>query len=100
MFGTIALMKPKEGQEQKIVEMAEEWWRERAPKVKGARAAHLYRNESNPAELMMAVVFDSKEDYQANAEDPAQDEWHRRLVEHLESEPRWIDGAVLHSATR
>ena len=97
MFGTIAILKPKVGAEENVVALAEEWWRERKPNVKGARASHLYRNASNPAELMMAVVFDSKEDYQANAAAPEQDAWYRKLVEQLEEEPRWIDGDVLAS---
>lgn len=100
MYGTIALMKPKAGQEDAVVAMHEEWWNERQPKVKGARAAHLYRNTSNPSELMLAVVFDSKADYEANAADPEQDQWYQRLAEHLEGEPRWIDGDVLASHTK
>ena len=95
MYGTIALAKPKQGQEQAVVEMLEQWWRQRRPQVPGALASTLYRNESNPAELMLAVVFESKEAYQRNAENPEQDKWYRQLVEHLEGEPRWIDGEIL-----
>ena len=92
MYGTIALMKPKEGQVDALNALFEEWWTERRPKVKGAISSTVYRNVSNPAEIMVAVVFDSKENYVANAEDPEQDEWYQKLVALLEAEPRWIDG--------
>jgi hypothetical protein len=94
-FGTIVLMKPKAGQEKAVIESFEKWWRERRPKVKGAKASVLYRNVSNPGELMGAVVFESREDYERNAQDPEQDRWYRDLVQCLEGEPRWIDGEVL-----
>jgi quinol monooxygenase YgiN len=95
MFGTIFTMKPKSGQEAAVVELFQRWDRERRPKIKGAVAGHLYRSEQNPAELMAAVVFDSRENYFANASDPEQDQWYRDLVGLLEAEPRFIDGEVL-----
>jgi quinol monooxygenase YgiN len=95
MYGTIALMRPKAGQEPAVQALFEEWWTERRPNVQGAIGSTIYRNKSNPAELMVAVVFDSEENYTANANDPEQDRWYRRMVELLESEPRWIDGEIL-----
>ena len=70
MYGTIALLKPREGEVDNLNALFEEWWNERRPKVQGAISSTIYRNEKNPAELMVAVVFDSKENYQANAADP------------------------------
>ena len=95
MYGTIALLKPKEGQVENLNTLFEEWWNERRPKVKGAISSTIYRNEKNPAELMVAVVFDSKENYQANAADPEQNEWYQKMAALLEGEPRWIDGDIL-----
>jgi quinol monooxygenase YgiN len=95
MFGTIALMKPKEGQIDALNALFDEWWSVRRPKIKGAISSTIYRNVSNPAELMVAVVFDSKENYVANAEDPEQNEWYQKMVACLEAEPRWIDGDVI-----
>ena len=43
----------------------------------------------------MSVVFDSKDEYMANANDPEQERWYLALVELLDGEPRWIDGDVL-----
>jgi len=95
VYGTIALMRPKAGQEDALKAMFERWWTERRPKVKGAIASTIYRNVNNPAEIMVAVVFDSEENYKANADDPEQDKWYREMVQLLEGEPRWIDGVVL-----
>jgi quinol monooxygenase YgiN len=95
MFGTIALMKPKAGTEAQLDALFNQWWDERRPKIKGAVSSTVYRNVSNPAEIMLAVVFDSKENYEANANDPEQGEWYQKLVALLEGEPRWIDGDVL-----
>lgn len=99
MFGTIFTMRPKPGQEAAVVALFDRWARERAPKVKGSLASHLYRNVGNPAELMGAVVFDSRDSYFANASDPEQDRWYRELVTLLEAEPRFMDGDVLRSWT-
>jgi quinol monooxygenase YgiN len=95
MYGTVALLKPKTGQEQALATMLEKWWDERRPNVKGAIASTLHRNESNPAELIMTAVFDSKEDYVANAEDPEQDRWYQEMRALLDADPRWLDGEVL-----
>lgn len=95
MFGTIAVVTPKSGQEQAVVDHFDDWWKNRAPSVPGPLLGTVYRESANPAELMVTVVFSSKAAYEANAAAPAQDAWYRKLVELLESEPRWIDGDVL-----
>ena len=95
MYGTVALLKPKAGQEQALAAMLEKWWTERQPKARGAIASTLHRNESNPAELIMTAVFESKESYDANAGDPAQDKWYQELRALLDGDPRWLDGEVL-----
>ena len=95
MFGTTALGRPRPGQEGAVVEHFNRWWRDRAPRARGALLGTLYRNTSDPAELIMTVVFASKALYEANADDPEQDGWYRDLVALLEAEPQWIDGDVL-----
>lgn len=100
MFGTIATMRPKPGQEEAVLAKMEQWWNERSPNVPGVRATHVYRNASNPGELMLAVVFDSREEYEANAQDPEQDRWFQEIAALLDGEVRWIDGEVLSSHVR
>ena len=95
MFGTVAIIKPKAGQEQAFVTMLDKWWDERRQKVKGAVASTIHRNDSNPSELIMSVVFDSEENYRANADDPEQDKWYQDMRAMLDADPRWMDGEVL-----
>jgi hypothetical protein len=95
MFGTVAVIKPRPGEEGAVVETFHRWWRDRAPRVPGALLGTLNRETSDPSELLMTVVFASKAAYEANAADPEQDLWYRDLVALLEGEPRWIDGDVI-----
>ena len=95
MFGTIAIFRPKSGEETAVMEALNAWWEERRPKVQGAVASTLHRNDSNPSELILSVVFDSKENYEANASDPGQDKWYQHLRGLLDSDPVWMDGDVL-----
>ena len=72
-FGSIAVMKPKPGREEEVFEMMNEWWRLRTPApVPGALAMHVYRGIEDPSTLMVPIVFASREQYEANANDPAQ----------------------------
>lgn len=95
MFGTVAILKPKAGQEQAFVEMLNTWWDTRRTAIKGAIASTIHRNDSNPSELIMSVVFDNEANYRANANDPAQDKWYQELRALLDEDPRWMDGEVL-----
>ena len=101
MFGSIAVVRPKEGKEADVVAHFAEWWRLRSPQVvPEAIAGHVFRPVDRPGELMIPVVFETREAYEANAKDPAQSYWYRKLVAMLEEEPRWIDGDVLSSSIR
>ncbi len=93
MYGTIARITPKPGMDQAIVQSVEDWQRQRRPIVKGAVAAYLYRLDKGG--MMMAAVFQSKEAYVANAEDPAQDQWYQKFRALLAAEPEWNDGEVV-----
>ncbi|HLF70683.1 MAG TPA: hypothetical protein VI759_00815 [Dehalococcoidia bacterium] len=95
MYGTIAIMKVKPGSEQALNSMFDTWWTQRAPLARGAIASSVHRNESNPGEFIISVVFDSKANYEANANDPAQDKWYQELRAMLDADPRWLDGEVL-----
>jgi hypothetical protein len=101
MFGSIAVVRPKEGKEAEVVAHFAEWWRVRSPRsVPEAVAAHVFKLVDRPDELMVPVVFETREAYEANARDPAQSYWHRKLVSLLQEEPKWIDGDVLSSSIR
>ena len=95
MYGTVATLRIKPGSAEKLNEMSERWWKERAPKVKGAVSQTVYRTDNDPNAYIMAVVFDSKESYVANANDPAQDKWFQELRALLDADPAWVDGEVI-----
>ncbi len=66
-----------------------------ALRVPGYRATYAYRMDSDPHEFYLAVVFDSKEAYSANATSPEQDQRYREMLALLEAAPEWHDGAIL-----
>ena len=92
MYGTIFRMRPKPGQEEKVVELFEEWDRERKPKVKGAIGGFLMKPDNPTGELIGVAVFEDKAAYSANADDPDQDKWFRSLRQVLQADPEWEDG--------
>jgi quinol monooxygenase YgiN len=95
MYGTISIMKVSPENRSKLNAMFEAWWSERRPNVSGAIASSVHVNDANPGEVIVSVIFESKETYDANAADPEQDKWYREMRALLEADPRWIDGEVL-----
>jgi quinol monooxygenase YgiN len=98
MYGTIFRMKVKRGQEQKVADLLNEWNRERKPKVKGVVAAYMMKPDKKAGELIGVAVFRDRAAYMANANDPDQDRWYRRMRELLTADPEWEDGEYLASA--
>ncbi|MDA0987999.1 MAG: hypothetical protein O2783_02440 [Chloroflexi bacterium] len=92
MYGTVAHIRVKEGHGDGIKQLLREWNAERAPKVKGAMPGYLFQLDKDPQDWIMIAMFQDKASYVANAEDPDQDRWFKRLMEHLEGEPQWNDG--------
>jgi hypothetical protein len=44
--------------------------------------------------MVNVAIFDTKENYMALANDPAQDEWYQKhFAPMLDGDPQWIDGA-------
>ena len=94
-YGTVYQMRPKPGAEPQLVAQLEEWERERKPKVPGAIGGYLFKPDNRPGQLIGAAIFRDRESYRANADDPEQDAWYRRLRGHLEADPEWDDGIIL-----
>ena len=92
MYGTVARLRPKEGQRQDLFDMMEDWNRTRAPQVKGVVGAYMMIPDNKPGEALMIAMFEDKEAYFANANDPEQDRWYQRFRERLEVDPVWEDG--------
>lgn len=94
MYGTVARLQLKPGMQQQFEALGREI---EAQGIPGWVAEYLYQSDSNPDELFMAVVFESKEAYQKNAESPEQDAIYRRMREMLTADPEWHDGEVIYA---
>lgn len=94
MYGTVAKFKVKPGQEQKLKEVMVKQ-ASAGMEMKGFIGELVYKLDRNPNEYLIAVVFEDRDSYQANANDPAQ---HRRYLEYrelLETDPEWNDGEIV-----
>ena len=93
MYGTVARMQLKPGSAEKMKDYMGSYERVNIP---GFVNTFVYQTDSDPNVLYMAVVFDSKESYTANAGDPAQDKRFREMMELLSAEPEWHDGEIIY----
>jgi quinol monooxygenase YgiN len=100
IYGTIARIRVKAGQSQKVIDLLLEWDRDRGAKVKGALGGYILRPDSDSDGLLMVAIFEDKATYEANAEDPEQDAWFKRLREMLEADPEWTDGEIFGGGTK
>lgn len=94
MYGTVARFRLKPGMEAELIRLNQEY---QGLQIPGMRAEYLYRSDKDPNEYYMAVIFESKESYHANAASPEQDERYRKFRALLEADPEWHDGEVVHA---
>lgn len=92
MYGTVARIRVKPGAESQLREQMEQY---NAVKVPGFVTTYVYRTDANPNEYYMAVIFDSKDAYWANANSPEQDARYREMMTSLDAEPEWHDGEII-----
>jgi len=96
MYGTIAKMRVKAGAEQEFLRVSQET--ESVP-IDGVVAVYVYQMDADSREFYMAVIFESKESYVANANSPEQHQRFLQMMAVLESEPEWHDGTVVFANT-
>jgi quinol monooxygenase YgiN len=96
-FGTVARYRVKPGHEEKLLEQMKEFEASPPP---GWIYTTLFRGANDANEIWMSVVFESEELYRKNAGSPDMDREYRRMLEHLDGEPEWHDGHVVHEAMR
>jgi hypothetical protein len=94
MYGTIARMRPMAGKLPELEAFIDAWNRERKPAVPGAISSYILIPDDNPAEVLAVAIFADKESYVANADDPEQDRWYRRMRDLLVGDPIWQDGRI------
>jgi heme-degrading monooxygenase HmoA len=94
MYGTVARMRIKPGAEQQLMEYERQ---EQSRTIPGFVGEYIYRTDADPHVYYLAVVFESKEAYVANATSPEQDASYQQMRALLESDPEWNDGEVVSS---
>jgi antibiotic biosynthesis monooxygenase (ABM) superfamily enzyme len=93
MYGTVARLRLKPGAKEQMDQQMREY---ESLKIPGYMMTHVYQMEGDPQTYYMAVVFDSKESYQANANSPEQDARYQQMRALLESDPEWHDGEIVY----
>ncbi|MCZ7542296.1 MAG: antibiotic biosynthesis monooxygenase [Anaerolineae bacterium] len=93
MYGTVARMRVKPGMEDAVMRLAE---MEDAVGIPGMIAQYVYRMDADPNVYYLAVVFESKAAYFANAESPEQHARYLDMLALLEGEPEWNDGEIVY----
>ena len=97
MFGTIARYRVKPGHSEQF--MKEMGGVETNPPA-GWVYHTVFRSTKDPNEIWMSVVFESEEAYRKNADSPDMDREYKEMLAHLQGEPDWHDGNVIHEAMR
>jgi quinol monooxygenase YgiN len=92
MYGTIARFQVKPGMEAKFKELEQEF---ATAKVPGYVVTYVYQMDADSGEHYMAIIFESKEAYHANASSPEQDARYRKLRALLTADPDWHDGQIV-----
>jgi len=92
MYGTVARFRVKSGMEKEIEAIVRDYENTPPP---GYIGEYIYRLDSDPQTYIMAVMFESKEAYFANADSPEQDAEYRKFRDLLESDPEWMDGKIV-----
>jgi quinol monooxygenase YgiN len=93
MYGTVARMRFKLGMAQRFFELMQQSGQQR--QIPGSITYYAYQMDKDPNEYYLAVIFESKEAYVANANSPEQNQDFRQMMEFLESEPEWHDGEIV-----
>ncbi len=93
MYGTIAHLHLNPDTED---QMKQETKTYESINVPGYIGSYLYRMDENPNELMLVVMFESKDAYAANAGSPGQDARYQKMRAMLQSDPEWHDGEIIY----
>jgi hypothetical protein len=92
MYGTIARLTVKAGHEEAFLNAGEQEWAAPPP---GIIFDVLYRSDRDPREFWLAVGFESKDAYTANASSAMQHQRYVQLRALLETDPEWHDGEIV-----
>jgi hypothetical protein len=90
MFGSLFKLQPKAGKKDELIRQMMDEGDDRS--IKGFRASYVI--DTQGGELWALAVFDDEKAYRANANDPEQDKWYRRMRDLLEADPEWKDATI------
>ncbi len=95
MYGSIFRFTLKPGGEAEAMEMfdAERSSETGRLRAAGLVASYIFRLDNGGH--MGVAIFEDREKYLANANDPRQDEWYRKFRALAEEDPEWNDGEVI-----
>ncbi len=93
MYGTIARMRLKPDAEPQFRNLMKEY---EGLSVPGYVRSTVYKMDGDSNEYYLAVAFEDRDSYRANAESPEQDERYRKMAALLEGEPEWHDGEIVY----
>jgi len=91
VYGTVARLRLKPGSEPAMQELMMEY---ETTALRGHLRTTVYRMDADSNEYYMAVVFEDRETYRANAEAPEQHARYEKMVALLDGEPEWHDGEI------
>jgi len=92
MYGTVARVRLLPGSLPAMNTLFQEFEDQDVP---GSIGEMMFRMDEDPDEYYLVAVFDSKEAYRANADDPAQHERYLAMRALLQSDPEWHDGEIV-----
>ncbi|GAC1356106.1 MAG: hypothetical protein NVS4B11_00370 [Ktedonobacteraceae bacterium] len=80
MFVTVSTYYARDGEEDAIIALHEDWQRNQRLKVQGNLSGELLRSVEDPHSFIAILRFESQEAAQALANDPEQAVWYQRLA--------------------
>ncbi len=93
MYGTVARIQIKPGEEDRLRELQVSY---EATEVPGFVSQYLYKMDKEANVYYIAVVFDNMEAYLANADSPEQEARFREFRALLTDDPEWHDGEIIY----
>ncbi len=94
MYGTVARIRIRETEADRLAEVMKELGAGRAP---GQIAVYAYQMDKDSRDFYLVAVFESKEAYFTNANSPEQHQRFTTLTQILETEPEWHDGQIVYA---
>ena len=89
MFGTVGHLRFDPANRDKLQqEMQDQAYLD----VEGYRWGQFLLDENDPGHAVIVAVFEDRDTYFRNADDPAQDERYQRMRALLSEDPTWTDG--------